>query len=329
MNLTKGLLTVVGGTAAFVTSAALFCTRLIVRPGRVRVWSTPEREAGLAYEDITFEARDGTRLAGWFIAASVDPAPTIVILHGWPWNRMGTRADSPLSDLPLSQSVELMALFEGLHEAGYHVLTFDLRNFGDSERRGVVTAGQSECLDLLGALDYLEGRPDVDMERLGALGFSNGGSALLFALGQTDRLRAAIAVQPTTASVFLRGYTRAILGPFAVPVSALLKVFYRMAGGPSLDTIRPAEAAENAGDTPVLYIQGTGDRWGSQADVANMAAHTPNATAVYPVTQNRFEGYRYILNHPEVVLDFFEAHLSRSTSDSMNDGTPSPRRAEL
>lgn len=298
------------GAAAFTVLAAAFSARLVIRPGRVRAWSTPEREAGLPYEDVTFEAPDGVRLGGWFIpTASPSPAPAVVILHGWPWNRMGTQATSLLNDLPMSQAVNLMSLFERLHDAGYHVLTFDLRNFGDSERRGLVTGGQMERLDLLGAIDYLAGRSEVDTERLGAIGFSNGGCALLFALPETDRLRAAIAVQPTTASVFMRGFLRSLLGPIARPVAALVDGFYRLAGGAPIRTIQPADAAARAGDVPVLYLQGTGDRWGSVADVATMANRTPNAEAVYPETPDRFAGYRYVLEHPEVVLDFLGKHL--------------------
>ena len=46
----------------------------------------------MAYEDVTFPALDGVRLSGWHIpAAQSTPgsAPTVVMVHGWPWNRLG------------------------------------------------------------------------------------------------------------------------------------------------------------------------------------------------------------------------------------------------
>lgn len=206
-----------------VVIAAVFSARLTVRPGRARVWSTP-RALGLEFEDIAFEAQDGVRLVGWFLPAPAGvarPAPVIIVVHGWPWCRMGTQAKNVINDLPGSRPVHLLPLMKQLHDQGYHVLTADSRNFGDSESRGVVTGGWLESRDVLGALDFLRKRTDVDMERIAAIGFSQGGATLMYALPQTDLIKAAIAVQPTTPSVFESNYARALMGPLAFIVAPL------------------------------------------------------------------------------------------------------------
>jgi hypothetical protein len=80
-----------------------------------------------------------------------------------------------------------------------------------------------------------------------------------------------------------------------------------------LEAIEPVFAAAGAGDTPVLYIQSTGDRWGSVSNVAHMAAQTPKAASpLFVDGSHRYAGYRYPIEHPEVVLDFFRPYLLAS-----------------
>jgi pimeloyl-ACP methyl ester carboxylesterase len=311
------LLNVLWVVIGVILIAAAFSARLTVKPGRAHIWSTP-KAVGLPYEDIAFEAQDGVNLVGWFIPAAQragERSPVVMVVHGWPWCRMGTQAKSLLNDLPGSRPVHLLPFMKQLHDAGYSVLAADHRNFGDSPTAGVVTGGWLESRDVLGALDYLETRDDIDMNRVGAIGFSQGGATLMFAGPQTDRIKAAIAVQPTTPTVFTPNYARALMGPLALIVAPLSQMFYSLAGGPSLSFIKPALAVAGA-RFPFLFIQGTGDRWGSQADVAHMASMAPQGTAIFPETSHRFEGYTWVLDHPEVTMDFFRTHLTAPASAS-------------
>lgn len=320
------LLAVVG----LLLIAAMIIARLTVRPGRARIWSTP-RAVGLEFEDIAFEAQDGVRLVGWFLPAPASvacPAPVIIVVHGWPWCRMGTQANNIINDLPGSRPVHLLPFMKQLHDQGYHVMAADHRNFGDSESRGVVTGGWLECRDVLGALDFLRGRADVDINRIAAVGFSQGGATLMFALPQTDLLKAVVAIQPTTPSVFEKNYAWALMGPLASILRPLSQMFYRLAGGPSLVSIQPGLAVAGA-RAPILFIQGTGDRWGSKEDVAQMAAHAPRGSALYPETTHRFEGYTWVLDHPEVVLEFFRSHLAAPTPASEDESVYLPGEREF
>src|SRR5262249_3740442 len=58
-----------------------------------------------------------------------------------------------------------------------------------------------EVNDLLGALAYVQSRPDVDPQRIGAFGFSVGGQIALRAAGLTDRIKA-VAADGSTTSTF-------------------------------------------------------------------------------------------------------------------------------
>ena len=192
------------------------------------------------------------------------------------------------------------------------MLSYDTRNHGQSAADGVVTFGLHEADDVLGAVDYLTGRDDVDPHRLAAVGFSAGGNSVLYSLPRSGRLRAAVVVQPTSAVQFANRIAADVLGPFGRPVLRLTELFYSLhANGLRLAAIEPLFAAAGAGDTPVLYIQGEGDRWGSVGNVAHMAEVTPRAAGPILVpSQERYGGYRYAVSHPEMIIDFLDEHLT-------------------
>jgi pimeloyl-ACP methyl ester carboxylesterase len=214
-------------------------------------------------------------------------------------------ADNVFTDLPGSSPVNLLDLARSLHQLEYDVLMFDLRNHGRSASSIPVTFGLNEANDLLGALDYLAGRKDVDKEKIGVVGFSMGANTLLYTLPQTDLVKAAIAVQPTSPALFASRTTYQLAGSLAKPVLFLSELLYKLAGGLNLSAIEPIFTASGAGDTPVLYLQGSGDQWGSLKNVVDIAAATPNAPdPLFIKTSGRFEGYQYLIEHADIVDTF-------------------------
>ncbi len=301
-----------GAVLGLLATVCLYLARFVLHPPRQALWATP-RHFGLDYEEVRFPARDGVRLSGWFVPAAggIGRRPAVVLAHGWPWNRLGSSGGGPLEDLPGSRPVEFLPLVVALHEAGYHVLMFDLRNHGESAAAPPVTFGFLEANDVLGALAYLQGRQDVHADRLGLVGFSLGANAILFSLARGAGVRAAIAVQPTSPKVFSQGYSRFLLGPFGGLLAAALRAAYPvLAGGLRFSAIDPVFAAAAAGPTPVLYVQGMGDPWGSVRDVTRMVAVTRGAVEPhFPPAANRYDGYQYVLDNPAVALDFLAGRL--------------------
>ena len=306
-------LIVAGLVAAVVAAATAFFLRYLLRPPRQPLWATPE-DAGMPFEEVEFPARDGLRLSGWFIpagASTPQPRATVILVHGWPWNRLGEAGDNLLANISAASPVDLLRLAHSIHHAGYHVLMFDLRNHGQSASSGAVTFGLREANDLLGAIDYLSGRGDVAQDKLGAVGFSMGANTVLYALPRTNRLRAAVAVQPTSVQVFARRFAVDLMGPLGQPTLTLVDAAYEQLSGLHLAAIEPVFAAAGAGDTPVLYVQGHGDQWGSVSNVAHMASVTPHAVGPLIVDSvHRYGGYRAPIDQPEALLDFLREHLS-------------------
>ena len=301
-----------GVLAGVVGTAVFMFARRIIQPPRQRLWTTPA-SLDMDYEAVQFPAADGVRLSGWFIPVhsknSRDGA-TVVLVHGWPWNRLGESAQDVLARLNGTTPVDLLRLAYALHQAGFHVLMFDLRNHGESAAAPPVTFGQSEANDLLGALQFLKERSEVNPQRIGVIGFSMGANTLLYALPRTDSIKAGIAVQPTTVSLFARRYGAEMMGILSRVVLLLVDLVYRLSGGPGFSAIQPAFVAAGAGETPILYVQGKGDRWGSVPDVMRMVEATPRAvTPLLVETMHRFEGYQYLINHPKVAIAFLEQYL--------------------
>lgn len=295
-----------------ILAIAAYFARTMVAPVRQRLWANPG-DVGLDFEDVQFPAVDGVRLSGWFIPAEAggsQPRPTIVLLHGWTWNRLGYAGDDLMANVVGGGGVDFLRLAHALNQNGYHVLTFDMRNHGQSAAAHPVTFGQSEAKDLLGALAYLDGRSDIDPARIGVIGFSMGGTTMLYTLPQTAAIKAAIAVQPVIPASFSRRLTRNLLGPIGSIVRPLAELIYQLLGGPRLAGMLPAFMIAGAGDTPVLFVQGNGDPWGSGADVQQLAAMMPMAQETILIdTENRHEGYDYLIDNPQVAIDFFGQNL--------------------
>lgn len=107
------------------------------------------------------------------------PYPAVVQGPGW---------------LGLADAQTYVPWHQGLTAAGYAVLGFDYRGFGDSEGERGWIRPDWQLQDLLNAITYLATRPDVDHRRLGTFGIggTGGGNAILAAAAD-ERIRAVVA----------------------------------------------------------------------------------------------------------------------------------------
>ena len=303
---------ILGGIVAgiIVTVAAVIAKRLI-SPLRQPLWGTPA-DLDMPYEDVTFPAADGVRLSGWLIPApnQTRRGATLIIVHGWGWNRLGEAATDPIATFTAASQVDLLQLAYSLHKDGFNLLMYDSRNHGESGEHPPMTFGKTEAQDVLGAVAYLQSRPEVAPSRIGAIGFSTGANAVLYALPQTDQIQAAVAVQPTTPAHFASRFAAHQFSPLDKAIVPLAELIYRQAGGQPFRAFHLGTAASQAGNTPVLYIQGLGDQWGSVDDVKQIAATTPAPSGPLLVEgSNRYSGYQYLIENPAIATAFFEQHL--------------------
>jgi dipeptidyl aminopeptidase/acylaminoacyl peptidase len=192
----------------------------------------------LPAEEVSFPSRDGTRLAGLFIpAGGPAPAPAIVLSHGWARSR-----------------AELLPHADFLHHAGFAVLMFDYRHRGKSGG-DAITMGLLEQDDLLGALDYLAGRPEVDTARIGAFGMSMGGVVTILAAARDERVCAVVAECPYASHKVIM--TRALRHYYRLPsfpVAGLAKWMLERRLGASLDGAQAINAVHAISPRPMFII---------------------------------------------------------------------------
>ena len=116
-------------------------TKLMLVARRTPLDGRSPRDAGMEYEDVAFPATDGVGLKGWFIpkAGNGGPGPVVAFVHGWCWNRLGNvEGQVPFQD----RSVDFLPATKALHDAGFHVLLFDIRRHGESDAgKGPLTYG--------------------------------------------------------------------------------------------------------------------------------------------------------------------------------------------
>lgn len=130
-------------------------------------------DVGLSAEDVRFTTADGVRIAAWYVPSTNGAA--VVLRHG-----AGSTRTSALAQAAV------------LARAGYGVLLTDARGHGESGGRAM-DFGWYGDLDVAAAVSYLAGRPDVDPDRIGAVGLSMGGEEVIGAAAADPRVRAVVA----------------------------------------------------------------------------------------------------------------------------------------
>jgi pimeloyl-ACP methyl ester carboxylesterase len=249
----------------------------------------------LVADEVLVESPTGAKLSGRLFRGR--SRATIVLLHGYGGNQD-----------------EMLPVADRLHDAGYTVFTYDQRGSGRSG--GEVTFGAREQDDLIGVVDYLASHPDVDDEKLGALGFSMGGATTLLTAAREPRIKAVVAdstwsearrwLKPTVGAVFTRPRDR---------FNALSLKIAEQRAGFDLDDLRPVEVIGGISPRPVMLIHGTADDVvvPSESELNFGAAKEPKELVLVPGARH---GDTVAPGEPSIdaqVREFFDRTLREKT----------------
>jgi pimeloyl-ACP methyl ester carboxylesterase len=301
--------------ALFTTIADAFSTSR-----RSPILHTPA-EHGLAYEDVTFPSEDGTPLEGWFIPAV--GADTVVIMnhprwfsrsglpsHLEPWRSMGAETGN-VSEVDFIPDMAI------LHAAGYHVLAYDLRNFGHSgaANGGLTTSGRFESRDVIGSLGYVRSRPDLRGVKIALFSRCLGANATLFAMERSPQtfndVRCFVACQPLSPRMVLE---RA-LQRRGIPAEHLTEIDrrIRLRTSFSLDAMSPVNAARSV-RIPTFVYQVRNDAMTRPTDVQAIFDAIPvrddlaKELVWISGTTRRWDGYLYFQKNPDQILEWLARH---------------------
>jgi dienelactone hydrolase len=170
--------------------ALLFCLMFAAAlapslPARAQTAAPPAPRAGLVQEDVFFNARVGGRifrLEGLITrpANATGRLPLALILHG---------KDFVSSDMEKVRPRGSSRQAQDLADRGWIVVSFTRRGFGRSDGPFPALANcntlkpgdqfDADAEETLAVLDLLRQRPDIDPERIIAVGISAGGAAAL------------------------------------------------------------------------------------------------------------------------------------------------------
>ncbi|MCC5581726.1 alpha/beta hydrolase [Microtetraspora sp. AC03309] len=276
-------------------------------------------EQGLAYEDVTFPSEDGVPLEGWYIPAPGSDKIVIANHPRWfsraglpahlePWRSLGGATGNDFE-------VNFIPDYKILHDAGYHVLAYDLRNFGHSgaANGGIFTVGRYESRDVIGSLDYVRGRADTRDLTIGLFSRCVGGNATMFAMTRRpeafEGVRCMVSPQPLSPRVSCeRGLER-----LGIPAGRIddLEQRIRLHTSFGLDDFSPVPWAKNV-MIPTMLYQVRDDLMTRPSDVQAMFDNIPVAEKELlwiEGTTRRWDGYTYFQQNPAPMLDWFGTYM--------------------
>lgn len=266
----------------------------LTHPPKATPGGTPDAVGIDQWEDVSFTTLDDKQIAAWFVPpkSEVDGA-VIILVHGFGADR--------------SRMLEEAAVF---HEAGYGLLLLDLRNHGQSDG-AVTTWGGVEAADVIAAAAYLQGRPEVNPDRIGALGKSMGGAAVLRAAAREPGIKVVAAM--STYSTFVDNLPSIATKMGGVPetFSGLVLRFMEREAGYFLTDVNGLEDVAAISPRPLLFVHGEQDLLvaPSHSQALYDAASEPKQLTLVPGA-----GHTDILaTNPDLfrqdVVGFFDAYL--------------------
>jgi len=246
---------------------------------------------------LEFKADDDTVLYGQLLlppdGTVSGKIPVIVDIYGGPAAQMVRKATPD-------------AFSEILARRGFAVFSVDNRGTPARDRKFQAAIrhqfGAVELKDQLTALDQLLGQyPQLDKDRVGIWGWSNGGSMTLYSMTHSDRFKAGVAVAPVTNQANYDSiYTERYMG--------LLRD--NKAGYDGSDITKAADKLHGS----LLLVHGTSDdnvHFQNSIQMINalIAAGKPFQLMVYPNKTHSISGRDARVHLFNMIVDHFEREL--------------------
>jgi pimeloyl-ACP methyl ester carboxylesterase len=269
-------------------------------------------EYGMEYEDVFFPAIDGVTLEGWFIPANSDRL--IICNHPMPCNRYGYPGHlEPWTNFG-GFEVNFLPEYKVLHDAGYNILAYDIRNHGRSGigSGGINGHGVLEYRDVIGSLHYAKSRMDTKDMKTALYSWCLGANSTIVGMkkhpDEFKHIKAMIALQPVSPRVFIeRAMEREKI---ANGVEMFDKAFHKRTGY-HLDAVWPIEYSR-AVTIPTLVVQVHDDFMTKPSNVQEIydkISAVDKKLFWIEGTDLRFQGYNYFGKHPQLILEWFDAHM--------------------
>ncbi len=291
----------------------------IVRPLRSVIHKTPDDYGMTGWKDLVIPSDDGTPLEAWYIPAKGRESNKLVIFnHALPMCRSGFpgHLGAPWSGYDAVE-IDFVIQYKHLTEAGYNVLTYDIRNHGNSAAAngGLSGIGQWEWRDCVGVKKFVDSDPKLSKMDVALYSQCMGGNSQYHAIHRHPELFENV---------------KCMVSPMVVSMAAIYDAFSELQGVQQYQELIDLEllkmgawvAAEmtphlwaKSVKMPVLMVQVLEDAWTRNPEDAQTTFDLlgSNEKELFWIedTPHRFkDGYNHFGRHPEKVLSFLDKHMN-------------------
>lgn len=295
------------------TEMLTMLSQALSKPTRTPILRRPN-EYGLAYEDISFPALDGVTIRGWFIPTDSDKL--VICNHFSPASRYGF----PEHMEPWTQSggfeVNFLPKYKALHDAGYNIIAYDIRNHGlsDDASGGITGVGFMEWQDVIGSIRYAKSRKETSHMKTSLQSMCMGCNATFLAMQkhpeEFDHILSLIAIQPLNGQTFIERFCENVNINIEEGLQTYEPIYQKMTGLRIEDhNMRPYIKSVAL---PTFMLQVRNDMNSRASDIQEMYDNLPNQDKKLiwiEETPWRFHGYTYFSEHPEEMLDWYDQHM--------------------
>ena len=288
----------------------------IVRPLRSFIFKTPD-EYGMEYQELVIPSDDGVPLEAWYIPAKEKSDKLIIFNHALPMCRSGFpgHLGFPWAGFDAVE-IDFVIQYKHLTDAGYNVLTYDIRNHGNSSAAngGISGIGNWEWRDCVGVKKWVDAHPELGKMTVGLYSQCMGGNSQYRAIKERPDLFANV---------------KCMVSPMVVSMAAIYDAFSELQGVSQYQELIDLELLRMGGFTmaemtphltapfvtmPTLIVQVLDDSWtrnpeDGQKTFDLLGSKEKEIFWIEGTTRRFKDGYNWFGRHPETVLNFLAKYM--------------------
>ncbi|UTW64763.1 alpha/beta hydrolase [bacterium SCSIO 12741] len=285
----------------------------MAKPIRTKILRKPD-EYGLNYEEVTFKAADGVELHAWFIPS--DSNKLIIHNHFSPASRYGFPGHMKNFEASGGFEVNFLPKYKALHDAGYNILTYDMRNHGesDSSENEICGVGYWEWQDVIGSLRFaksFEKTKDMDISLQSmCMGANSTLRAMHNAPEEFEGIKSWILIQPLHGQTCIERSLEAMGMNIEDGITEFIPINKELTGL-SFDDHNMRQFVKDV-KIPTLVLQVRNDRVSRESDIQEIYDNleVPMKDIIWiEDTPWRFHGYTYFSEYPQEMIAWYDKFM--------------------